>query len=1428
LAEQKAGATAVTNPPPTPETSTQTATAPAEVPADDSQVIRTFRDYWKLSGRDQARPIDMELRVDFYDPLWHHLWVTANGEGGYIPASGPLPIRSRDRIRVEGTVVAKEGISAKLTKITILERDVRVTPVQAQATLGEPSLNNKIVTFSATFDREHVTEEDHLEAEFIAGGYRVHVFTWGNPPKPLGFKPGDIVRLTGVYNVTHDPLSATIEIDLWMVENADAVLRFAREEDPRFKRPVVSIGDLNQLYLEHMTMAHVVGRVRAYTPGRSVTLRDETGEVLVQTFQTLPLRIGDTIEAWGEPFTASADWLLRRGIIRQALPSVLQSLPAPDKSAARHLRLADQVLELSPKEAATGRPVEVMGVVVWAHPKASYLFLRDTSGTVRVQLPPEMTERPKMRSQLKATGVTEAGVFAPEIRLQSFEQSGIAIVPEARPITVDQAMTGLEEGHRVTISGHVQRLAHDGDWSVLTLTTQTGEFTFRAERDETLSDLIGSIVSVEGVCHALANSRRQLTGIEILGTKRADIRVEQPLPADPFDIPLREISALRQFSANGASNYWARVRGVVTYHLPGRVIFIQDERDGLMLLSEQKTELAPGDEIEAAGLPGLQDGRGVLREAVYRKLGRQSEPASVQIVRPSQIDEALDGRLVRISAGVISTMLDGESVKLALQSDDAVFTALLSRDRRSALELWKPGARLDLTGVYQVVRDERRQPRAFHLQLRSPLDVRVLQKPSVWTPGRAVAVTVSLIACIGLGVTWLVVLRRRVDRQTDLIRIQLLKEADLEAHNRAIVANASDVIFTTDLNGCFNSLNPAGERLLGYTRDEIMRMTLRDLVAPEDDSQRVAIVAALPELRQSAARFELRFVTRDRRRIWMEVSVCLVTQEGRELGVLGVARDIAERKLIEEELKRARDAAQANTEAKSAFLANMSHEIRTPMNGVIGMSNLLLDTRLSDDQHEYAQTIRNSAEALLTVLNDILDFSKIEAGKLDFEIQDFDLKKMAEETLELLASRATAKQIELTLFVPPELPRHLRGDAGRLRQVLVNLIGNALKFTDEGEVAVSVSLAGRKDGVVDLRFEVSDTGVGISPEAATRLFRPFSQADASTTRRFGGTGLGLAISKQIVELMHGTVGVQSQAGRGSTFWFTAQLEVQSGPVVELPEPTAELKDVRVLAVDDHSANRRVIAAYTAAWGMSCTSASSGEDALARLRSAAAEGRAFQLVLLDYHMPGMDGLALARAIRSDPQLQETRMVMLTSVDRRLSAVEMAEHGLQSVMTKPIHTDELLSTLRRVIAPASSPEPRNRLAQLVAAGANGSADDTRSLRVLVAEDNAVNQRLVLLQLQKLGYQPDFASSGSEVLKALEEKGYDVILMDCQMPEMDGYEATRAIRRDARFGAVRIIAMTANAMQGDRERCLEAGMDDYLAKPTRLAELRQALLR
>ena len=674
------------------------------------------------------------------------------------------------------------------------------------------------------------------------------------------------------------------------------------------------------------------------------------------------------------------------------------------------------------------------------------------------------------------------------------------------------------------------------------------------------------------------------------------------------------------------------------------------------------------------------------------------------------------------------------------------------------------------------------------------------------------------------------------------VALSATKELHQLHRKHELVLNAvGEGIQALDLEGRIIFENPAGEEMLGWEPGELIGKPAHETMhhskadgTPYPQGE-CPILSSLVDGNPRRISDEV-FWRKDGTGFPVEYLTSTVRDENHEIiGAVVVFSDITQRTHAEQELHFAKDAAEAASRAKSEFLANMSHEIRTPMNGVIGMTGLLLETPLTSEQREFAEITRTSAEALLTVINDILDFSKIEAGKLTFEILDFDLVETAETTLDLLAAAAHGKGVELACEFAPDVPARLRGDSGRLRQILINLVGNAIKFTEKGEVVLRVNIASQTTTHATVRFDIEDTGIGISPAAQGDLFEPFSQADGSTTRRYGGTGLGLAVSKQLVAIMEGQIGVDSEPGQGSTFWFTAQLEKQSPDAPERSK--RDLSDLQVLVVDDNATNRQILCQQILAWKIQTTNAASGDEALTMLRAAAAEGRPYDLALLDVQMPEMDGFILASAIKVDPAIAGTRLIVLTSLGQSATVEQLEANGIDAYVSKPVKQSRLFDCLVNVLGKTVAEKVLVQSA--VAASVPIPSEPNlqiQKVRILLAEDNSINQRVALGQLRKLRYWADTVANGLEVLKALQLVSYDIIFMDCQMPEMDGYEATRAIRKQEQRleqscpwkSPVYIVALTANAMQGESEKCLAIGMDDYLSKPVRSSELQAVLER
>ncbi len=645
-----------------------------------------------------------------------------------------------------------------------------------------------------------------------------------------------------------------------------------------------------------------------------------------------------------------------------------------------------------------------------------------------------------------------------------------------------------------------------------------------------------------------------------------------------------------------------------------------------------------------------------------------------------------------------------------------------------------------------------------------------------------------------------------------------LKLQETEERLARATRGANDGLWEYDLETRTYWVSDRFAEMLGYVQQNfaIDRAKVFDTTHPEDNS---LILAAFDRHLKSGepVDVEVRKKTKNSEWRWYRLRGAVERDANdKALTISGSQQDITERKHYQQALIEATATAAAANKAKSEFLANMSHEIRTPMNGIIGMTELLIETPLDAMQRDYAETVRDSAGALLTVINDILDFSKVEAGKLDLEQINMDLRDTLEDVARLLAIQAHAKGLEVTALIDPSLPDQIKGDAGRVRQILLNLGGNAVKFTHQGEVALALTVVEQDLQGILVRCEVRDTGVGIPVNRLDALFKPFSQVDSSTTRNFGGTGLGLSIVKRLVDLMGGETGITSEEGIGSTFWFTARFGVSSDTAAPMRKPPAQLQGQRVLVVDDNATNRKVLMGQLTLCGTEPVCASSADEALALMRQAAVAGRPFEAALVDHQMPGCDGAKLGQKINCDQQLSSTRLILLTSSGQRGDGHLFAGLGFAGYLLKPVTQRDLTDCLMLVLA-ASAQAWHSQSQPIVTRHALRSQRGQSKHRILIAEDNLVNQKVACRTLEKLGYRVDVAADGRAAVNGWKTGRYDLILMDCQMPVMDGYEATREIRSlETSEKHIPIVALTAHAMRGADAQCLAAGMDAYISKP------------
>ncbi len=962
---------------------------------------------------------------------------------------------------------------------------------------------------------------------------------------------------------------------------------------------------------------------------------------------------------------------LRAGLWLTILLCSLSILTSPRAALTAELptlTTVKQVLELSRSEAVKGYPVRLKSVVTYYYGGSPPdLFLHDSTGGVWVDLP---NAAPALRpgDLIELEGVTEQPDFAPQIGSPHWRVLGTAPLPLAPRVTFGQMASTHEDGQWVEVRGIVRTAAVDPASHNLLFDIGTDGGLIMAQTPDGRSGvsqrLIDSEVLIRGNCGAIRNALNQQIGLMLYVPNLSQIQVLAPAPSDSASLPVRPIAELQRFSLDQPAGHRVHVRGVVTLAVPDGSVYVTDSTGGLYIRRKQQTPLKRGDRVDVFGFLGVVDRHPVLEDSVFQVLRPGPLPTAAEVTAGRALQGEFDSALVKIQGRLLHNALTPDEKVLVLRQGSTVFRALSRTDLPApALASLREGTLLEVTGVCVVDTDVNGTPTVFKIRFGGAQDVVVLQEPSWWTVERALAMGGVLAVAILAALAWAAILRRRVQAQTGIIR------GTLDA--------TGDGIVVVDSRGQIVTANERFAVMLGVRRsaidardcEDLLPHILRQVKEPEAFKAGMSSVCASGEITTDDV---VEF--RDGRVFERHSEPHRVN--GRSVGRVWAFRDITERTRAQRELERAKEAAESANQAKTAFLANMSHEIRTPMNGVLGMTELCLDTDLNSEQREYLEMAKSSADALLVVINDILDFSKVEAGKVELDFIEFSLRDTLEESARSLAVRAHQKGLELTCEVEPEVPETLIGDPTRLRQIVVNLIGNAIKFTPEGEIGIQAAVESASDDQIMLHIVVRDTGIGISAEKQRLIFEAFTQADASTTRRFGGTGLGLTISSRLVEMMGGRMWVESDPGRGSQFHFKIPLDVGQ-PQIEQSQPweSATFKDVPVLVVDDNETSRRILSSTLAGWGMQPATAASGEAALQALETAARAGAPIPLMLCDAHLFESGDFARAKSVPQHPELASTAIILLARAGQRYEGRDDRRSRVAASITKPLRRAEL---------------------------------------------------------------------------------------------------------------------------------------------------------
>ncbi len=1355
--------------------------------------------------------VDFAGVVTFSDPATRVFYVQDETAGLRLSLDGadPVPL-ALERIRVHARVAheyrSQVGLrSVELQQVQISRVGHAELPAPENVRIAELLEGNSLREARRIETEGIVRDVRRNGAELILelgdGGQRatVHIFN------ASGIQSQAIidtrVHVRGALQLEFDNIDEVSVPVVWMPNPDELSVVKVAPKQPAFIASVRALVT-EPRWLEEGHRVRIQGTVIRAENSRTVLI--ENSGLIV------PIHVERATEFLPEQIIEAVGWPTMRRFniaIEHAQARTIEAgewVPAPAVQGLPAMTTIAAIRKLSAQEAARAYPVHVTAIISAVHYRREFFFVQSEDQGIFVDATGQSITALRPGLQITIDGLTAPGGFAPVITHPRVQILGAAELPTPQAVDPETAPTGTYDSEWVQVEGIVRPIvATSGfyEFNLISPIGSIGAILIHGAPQPALDALVDAKVRVRGVLGSSFTNDGILTGYRMFIDSPAQIEVLSAPPANTTTLPIRRIQDLLRYSSESGGTHRARIRGVVTHRAPD-MLYVDDGFGSVQVVAASYSVTAQaGDEIEAVGYPAPSDRGPLLSDALVRKTGR------VVPLEPKQVSAAdilsaadFDNRLVTVEARVVSQAPGPSQQTLVLQSGYAVFNAQL--EDSASLPNAPEGSTVRVTGICLVqrqslvdvfYRDFNSVPSAFRILLRSADDVQVVNRSAWGNFKQAWPVLALLLLAVSLAMVWVMLLRRRVHSQTAEIESQ-------RTFLRQVIDLCPNFIFVKNQHNRFTLANRAlaeavgrqPEQIVGCTEQEIGVKPLEAIAHQREDME------VLEKRCERVAREHV-FTRADGRKVWLHsVKRPIKARRGDATYVLTVSNDITLHKQAAQTLQEAREAAEAANRAKGEFLANMSHEIRTPLNGIIGMSELCLDTDLSREQREYLETVKLSADGLLSVVNDILDFSKIEAGHLELDVAEFNLRETVEAALKTLALRAHQKGLELLSDVPPDAPVAVYGDANRLRQVILNLVGNAIKFTAAGEVIVRLENVERHDGSLTLQFAVSDTGIGIAPERQQSIFNPFVQADSSTTRQYGGTGLGLTISARLVAMMKGRIWLDSKVGQGSRFHFTIQ--VRNSDAAPGPNPVV-LAGKRVAILESNSSHARILLQTLTAWGMQASTVPSAQDPESLADSP-------DLVLVAMHQTHGDGLATAGQLRLRYPLARIVM-MLTSSGQRLDAARCTDAGFDCYVVKPIRTQELQDLLAQSLSsqPIAAMPSRTQRGRALTAG----------MTIMVAEDNAVNQMVMQRLLAKRGHRVVIAGNGRIAVDLFSREPFDLIFMDVQMPEMDGIEATREIRRREPVGAhIPIVALTAHAMSGDRERCLEVGMDNYMTKP------------